>query len=307
MCQSDPGRARPAPARADWMVAGDVLAGLSHEPSTLASLGSNGRRLGRLGRGMPALLGRRRLLLRLPGGFRRPLFGRRRAYGRSGAALWRKKRERVHVALLVRGDSDAQMNVGGPEVRLPGRPHHADDRAFLHTRAAGHGERPEMNQGGRVAVARSNGDCEPAAGNRAGERDRSGCRGNHPLADGGSHVDAAMLAPGVRVAAIECKWSQHRPIHGPGPGERGRHADLERKEDRKQGQDASHACSSSLSQLETNGDRSKPVGCCQSRLQRRAVQLVARKAGESRHDVDGAPSWHARGHEVRDGGDGVLP
>jgi hypothetical protein len=48
-----------------------------------------------------------------------------------------------------------------------------------------------------------------------------------------------MLPTGVRVVA-ELEGSYHRPIHGPGPGERGLHADLEREEDRKQDDETLH-------------------------------------------------------------------
>ena len=51
-------------------------------------------------------------------------------------------------------------------------------------------------------------------------------------------VFAAMVSSRIGVLAKRERL-QHRPVHGPGPGERGLHADLERQEDRKQ-DDALH-------------------------------------------------------------------
>jgi hypothetical protein len=59
-----------------------------------------------------------------------------------------------------------------------------------------------------------------------------------------------VLSACVRIVT-EHEWSKHRPVDGPGPGERGLHADLERDEDRKQQSEAFHRRSSSLSILRT--------------------------------------------------------
>jgi hypothetical protein len=48
-----------------------------------------------------------------------------------------------------------------------------------------------------------------------------------------------VLPRGVGIIA-DVEWSKHRPVHGPGPGERGLHADLEREEDRKQDDETFH-------------------------------------------------------------------
>jgi hypothetical protein len=57
-----------------------------------------------------------------------------------------------------------------------------------------------------------------------------------------------VLAAGVGIVTKD-EGSKHRPVDGPGPGERGLHADLERDEDRKQQGEAFHRRSSSLSDL----------------------------------------------------------
>jgi hypothetical protein len=60
-----------------------------------------------------------------------------------------------------------------------------------------------------------------------------------------------VLAAGIRVVTKD-EGSKHRPVDGPGPGERGLHADLERDEDRKQQGEASHRRSFLVAKVENN-------------------------------------------------------
>jgi hypothetical protein len=106
-----------------------------------------------------------------------------------------------------------------------------------------------MDEGDGIAVAGGDRQRAATAGNRSGEVDDARRRGYDRRASRGAEIDAAMLSTGVRIVS-ERKWSEHRPVHGPGPGECGRRAGLEREEDRKQ-QAQTHDCSSSLSLLET--------------------------------------------------------
>jgi hypothetical protein len=128
---------------------------------------------------------------------------------------------------------------------LAGRPDASDDGALGRVCALGDGDGAEMNESDGVAVACSDRQGAPAAGNGPGELHDPGCRGQHRRASCGTEIDAAMLAAGVRIGPVD-KWFEHRPVHGPGPGECGRRAGLEREEDRKQ-QAQTHGCSSSLS------------------------------------------------------------
>lgn len=96
-----------------------------------------------------------------------------------------------------------------------------------------------MDQGDGVAVGGGDRDGAARAGNAAGKADGSRRRGAHRCAASGPDVNATMLAARVRVVA-ERECSKHRPVCGPGPGERGRNADLERDEDRQQRDESFH-------------------------------------------------------------------
>src|SRR6185295_13288241 len=90
-----------------------------------------------------------------------------------------------------------------------------------------------------VAVGRANGDRLPARWNGADKADRAARGCAHGGSRGTTDVDAAVLAAGVGIVSQD-ERSKYRPVDGPGPGERGLHADLERDEDRKQPDEAFH-------------------------------------------------------------------
>jgi hypothetical protein len=124
-------------------------------------------------------------------------------------------------------------------LRLAARADGADGLTLADRRAAGDADRPEMDERHRIPVGGSDGDHAPADGHRPGEGDRAGGRRAHSRFRRSADIDAAVLAAGVGIVA-EHEWSKHRPIHGPGPGECGRSADLEREEDRKQDDETLH-------------------------------------------------------------------
>jgi hypothetical protein len=126
-----------------------------------------------------------------------------------------------------------------------GRPDATDHGAFGHVSARRDADRAEMEEGDGVTVAGRDRQGAAAAGNRPGELDDAARRGHDRRASRRAEIDAAMLPGGIRIASVG-KCSKHRPVHGPGPGECGRRAGLEREEDRKQ-QAHAHGCSSSLS------------------------------------------------------------
>jgi hypothetical protein len=101
-----------------------------------------------------------------------------------------------------------------------------------------------------IAVGGSDRECLAACGHAPGEGDRAGSGSAYRRSGIRADVDAAVLAAGVRIIPQD-EGSKHRPVDGPGPGERGLHADLERDEDRKQRDQAFHRRSSSLSDLRT--------------------------------------------------------
>ena len=105
--------------------------------------------------------------------------------------------------------------------------------ALADRRAARHSERAQMEQRHREAVRGLDRHRAAAARHEPGEAHRPGGRSANRCAGRSGHVDSAMLAGGVRIAA-EHEGLQHRPVLGPGPGKRGRCADQGRQKDRKQ-------------------------------------------------------------------------
>ena len=96
-----------------------------------------------------------------------------------------------------------------------------------------------MNERDGIAIRGLDRDRAARAGDAAREGDRARSRSAHRSACRSADVDTAMLATGVRIVA-EHEGSKHRPVCGPGPGERGRNADLERDEDRQQRDEVFH-------------------------------------------------------------------
>jgi hypothetical protein len=116
-----------------------------------------------------------------------------------------------------------------------------DDSTFLYSGCPGDGDAPEVDEGDGQPVAGLEGERVPTSRNRSREAHDPGHRGPDRAAGVGADVEAAMLPGGVGVVT-ELERSKHRPVDGPGPGECGRRAGLERDQDRKQGDHASHAC-----------------------------------------------------------------
>jgi hypothetical protein len=165
--------------------------------------------------------------------------------------------ERIDVAVRLVGLADAQV-----DVRLgclSNRPHDV---------SLAHRERPrdrggtEALQRDGVTVGGADRDRLPTRRDDAGKADRSGCRRAHRRPGRSADVDAAVLAAGIGIVTKD-EGSKHRPVDGPGPGERGLHADLERDEDRKQQGEAFHRHSSSLSNLRTSTSVARRPPRCQ--------------------------------------------
>ena len=194
-----------------------------HGREFFGSLGRRGRlvRAGRLGRVPVRRIGVLDLLRR-----------------RGSGAFRRQEGHRIHVALGFRGDADAEM-----EVRLrvlcdaarPDRPH---DAALGDGDAAGHAEGTEVNERNGVAVGSGDRDRPAAARDGASEGDHSpGGRANGRSC-GRCEIHAAVMPGSVDVFPQRERF-QNRPVHGPGPGMRGRSADQDREEGRDH-DDASH-------------------------------------------------------------------
>jgi hypothetical protein len=116
-----------------------------------------------------------------------------------------------------------------------------DDNALGDLGRARDGNCSEMDERDGQAVGRLERERAAAARDRSGEAHRPGYRRPDRVAGVGADVEAAVLPRRVGVVT-ELEGSKHRPVDGPGPGECGRRAGLERDQDRKQGGYASHAC-----------------------------------------------------------------
>jgi hypothetical protein len=117
-----------------------------------------------------------------------------------------------------------------------GRP---DRISATYARTLHDGDRAEVEQRDGIPVRRRNGHRAAAARNRARESDhaRGGCA--HRISRRRPDVDAAMLTRRIGIAS-ELKLPQHRSFDWPGPGEGGRNADQECRENREQDGELSH-------------------------------------------------------------------
>jgi hypothetical protein len=156
-----------------------------------------------------------------------------------GSAASRKQAERVDVAVLVGGDSNAEVDVGFRQLGLAARTDRPDRFPLHDGHALGHGHGPEVDERHRVAVGGR--DCDGPSATRDGAREGHGARHRRDdvSARGTADVDPAVLARGVRIAP-EREWLQYRPVHGPGPGVRGHCAGQDRETDREQDSNAFH-------------------------------------------------------------------
>ena len=222
---------RSAPGTAGLAAGGLAFAGCRHGIAGLGGL-ALGRRSRRGHRRYRRALGRRRRSLppgrsgsRVRAGARsrggagadaRSLAAGRRG-ARCGSRTGRQQTERVHVALLVGGDANAQVHVRNRDLgRSAGadRPHHY---ALGHRCSAADGDRAEVDERHRVAARGLDRHGLAARRHRACVRDRSS-RGRHDARSRGSgDVDAAMLSCRVGVRP-EGERPQHGPVRGPRPG-----------------------------------------------------------------------------------------
>jgi hypothetical protein len=148
------------------------------------------------------------------------------------------------VCLARNADPEVDVRVG--VLRLAARAKCADCGALGDGLALPDGDGPEVNERRGVAVGRLDRHRSPAAGHRSGERHRSGRRRDDGRPGSRTDVDAAVLTGRVGVRP-EDEGSQHRAVDRPGPGVRGRRADLERQQDRKQTDETLHRSASLLS------------------------------------------------------------
>lgn len=165
---------------------------------------ARGRRL--LGNGLRRRRGLRRSRRcgRSVGGRRR---GGREGRGRSRLGLRsvgrprRQEAQRVEVAVRVRSEANAEMDVRPGDSRLPTRPDRPDDPPFNNGRPSRRADRSQLDERHRVPVRRLNRHAFATRRHRPGKADRPTHGRPHRRSQGRSDVDAAVLPAGVGVVA----------------------------------------------------------------------------------------------------------
>jgi hypothetical protein len=136
-----------------------------------------------------------------------------------------QERKRIHVALLVRRQAHAEVDVRLAQVDDAARPDRADDGAFGDVRAAPDSDRPEVDERDRVSRRRLDRNGLAAGRNGSGERHGPLRRRNHVRARPCCEIDAAVLSGRVRMRAVERERTQNGSVDRPRPGLRRRGQD----------------------------------------------------------------------------------
>ena len=131
----------------------------------------------------------------------------------------RQKRQGVDVAVRVRREADAQIDVRLRPLGLAARADRADDVALADLSPDGHPDRAQVDERDRPAVLGSDRQAEALSRQSSGERDHSARGGTDVGARGSSDVDPSMLATRIRIALGD-ERPQHRPVDRPGPRRR---------------------------------------------------------------------------------------
>ncbi len=146
--------------------------------------------------------------------------------------------ERVDIAVGIRGEPDAEVDMRSRRDRVGALADVADDSALRDEAAAHATRRTELQQRHRIAVGGLDRQRPTAARDRADERDHPRRRGKHGASELGADVDAAVLPARVVVRA-ERERSQDRPRRWPRPGARRRCCE-ERREQNQDREDSPH-------------------------------------------------------------------
>jgi hypothetical protein len=254
----------PAETPCPRPVSGHGAAG-ARRSRTARLLGGRRRLCRRCGLGGRA---RRRRRLRLRMRARR----RRGSGSRSGRLLARRKqRQRVDVSARVIRAPDAEVDVRLGVLRLAARPDRPDRLALGDAVARRDEERTEVRECYRPAVRRTDGQRLAVGRKRPRERHATRRRSEHRCTGGTGDVDPAVTLGGVPPAAVV---EVAQDLAGRRPRPRRRDAGRsERDHDR-----GDHSCQSGE---HVGREASRRVGCCQRRLQRRAVEPVPGNAGQA--------------------------
>jgi hypothetical protein len=207
---------------------------------------------------------------------------RSRRSRRSGRGGRRKKRERIHISLLVGSHANAEIDIRLRPVGLAARAHRRDRRSLCHRVALPNSERPEVLERHRVAVGGTNRDRLSAFWDRPGEGDVPGGRRQDVGPKISGHVDSAVLATGIRILS-EDERPQHLSLYRPRPGlRRGRY---QAGHDDQEENHSPHTSNSLFSILTTDeGQDSVRFGCCQSCLHGACSKRAVRGRSPAQRD-----------------------
>lgn len=157
--------------------------------------------------------------------------GRRRRNSRSNGRRWGRRRfrrrarpcgkkgQRVDVALVAPGQSNAEVDEGLGELGRAARADGADRGAFGDRLATLHGHRPQMLQRRGVTVTRLDGDGLAPTRHGPGERHDAVDRSDDWRSRRSADIDAAVLSGRVRMRRVERERAQHRAVDRPRPGQ----------------------------------------------------------------------------------------
>jgi hypothetical protein len=139
--------------------------------------------------------------------------------------------------VLVRSDTDAEVDVRPGVLGLSARPDRADAVAFADGGSFPDFEVADVRQGHGIAVGGRNRHRQAVRRHRSGERDHPTCRRTNRLGVLGADVDAAVLPPGVWIRS-EDEWPEYRACDRPRPRRDGRNEDQRRRTDDERSHDA---------------------------------------------------------------------
>jgi hypothetical protein len=154
-------------------------------------------------------------------GRRRSRFDRRRRRAALGRRLCLRPGGQhgqwIEVALILRGDPQAQMDVRLRELRVAARSDRADRVPLADRCALLRDDRAEVRERHRVTVGRRDGEGFARRWDRAGERDRPRGGRQHGVTRLGTDVDPTVLPGRVRAPGVEHERLQNGAVDRPRP------------------------------------------------------------------------------------------
>lgn len=132
-----------------------------------------------------------------------------------------KKPQRVDVSVRVGREPDPEIDVRLGPLDVAARPDRPDDVALGDRRAGRDADRPQVDEGDRVAVRGPDRETQPLVRQPPDERGHARRRRANVRTGRSADVDAAVLSARVRIALGD-ERTQHGAVDRPGPGGRTR-------------------------------------------------------------------------------------